>query len=297
TKYGLRFIVFTTFAKLIPLLLLIGFGTGHISLANLHWKYALTFNNVGSASLLLIFAFCGIETAVTNSGEFKNPSRTVPLGILSGLSFVVLLYIAIQLVSQGVLGDGLIAVKDAPLAAVSNILFGSFGTTLVVAGTAVSMLGGISGEILAIPRVLFAGARDGILPKALAKVHPKYVTPHVAIAVYTGLGFLFAVFGVLKQLLILSTAATLLIYLGVVLATIKLRFKKSGSNEKGFKIPGGITVPILATVTIIWLLSHLSKQEIIGSSIFIVALAVIYFLMSKFKNKKIQLATQKKDNL
>ncbi|MEO7523403.1 MAG: amino acid permease [Ferruginibacter sp.] len=288
-KYGVRFIVFATFAKLIPLLLIIGFGTGHITAENLHWKQALTLENLGSSSLILFFAFTGIETAVTNSGEFKNPARTVPLGILSGLSFVLLLYISIQLVTQGILGDGLNAVNDAPLAAVSKLLFGPPGITLVIAGTAISMLGGISGEILAIPRVLFAGARDGIFPKILTKVHPQYLTPHVAIAVYASLGFLFAVFGVMKQLLILSSAATLLIYLGVVLATIRLRWKKTNDVEIGFRIPGGITVPILATLTIIWLLSHLSKQEIIGSAIFIVALAVICFLMSKFKNKKIKI--------
>ncbi len=293
-KYGVRFILFATFAKLIPLLLIIGFGMGHISAENLHWKYTLSFENIGSASLILFFAFMGIETAVTNGGEFKNPARTVPLGILSGLSFVLLLYISIQLVTQGILGDGLNAVKDAPLAAVSKMLFGDAGTTLVIAGTAVSMLGGISGEILAIPRVLFAGARNGILPKFMAKVHPQYVTPHVAIAVYTSLGFLFAVFGVMKQLLVLASAATLLIYLGVVLATIRLRLKKGNDNSKGFNIPGGITVPILATVTIIWLLSNLSKQEIIGSCVFIAALVVIYFLMDLFKNKKVQLAAVKK---
>jgi len=286
-KYGVRFIMFATIAKLIPLLLVVGFGMGQITAENLHWKHTLNLENIGSSSLILFFAFCGIETVVTNSGEIKNPSRTVPLGILSGLSLVLLLYIAIQLVCQGVLGDQLVLDKEAPISAVAKILFGNAGITLVIIGTAISILGSLSGAILAIPRVLFAGARDGILPKALAKVHPQFQTPHVAIAVYTSLGFLFAVFGVLKQLLILSTAATLLIYLGVVLATIKLRFKKSNNTEKGFKIPGGITIPVLATVAIIWLLSNLSKEEIIGSCIFIAALSVIYFSMKLF-NPKIQ---------
>ncbi len=286
-KYGVRFIMFATIAKLIPLLLVVGFGMGQITAENLHWKHTLNLENIGSSSLILFFAFCGIETVVTNSGEIKNPSRTVPLGILSGLSLVLLLYIAIQLVCQGVLGDQLVLDKEAPISAVAKILFGNAGITLVIIGTAISILGSLSGAILAIPRVLFAGARDGILPKALAKVHPQFQTPHVAIAVYTSLGFLFAVFGVLKQLLILSTAATLLIYLGVVLATIKLRFKKSNNTEKGFKIPGGITIPVLATVAIIWLLSNLSKEEIIGSCIFIAALSVIYLLMKLF-NPKIQ---------
>jgi amino acid transporter len=166
------------------------------------------------------------------------------------------------------------------------LIFGNAGATLVVAGTAISILGAISGEILAIPRVLFAGARDGILPKFLSAVHPKYITPHKAIIIYSALGFLFAVFGVFKQLIILSSAATLLIYLGVVLAAIKLRYKKTAAAENSFTIPGGIIVPVSATVIIAWLLSNLSKEELIGTGIFILALIVIYVLMILYKKSK-----------
>lgn len=291
-KQGVRFIVFTTIAKLIPLLLLVAFGTGHIVVENLQWKQTLTVNNIGASTLVLFYAFLGIESAVTNSGEFKNPAKTVPLGILGGLSFVLVLYIGIQLITQGILGDRLLTFKDAPLAAVSEILFGNFGSVLIVAGTAIAILGSLSGEILAIPRVLFAGARDGILPKALSKVHPQFFTPHVAIIVYAALGFLFAVFGGFKQLIILASAATILIYLGVVLATIKLRFKKIGT-EKTFTIPGGITVPLIAAAIIIWLLSNLSQAEITGISIFIAVLVFIFLIMQMIKRNKKQLQLMK----
>lgn len=292
-KQGVQFIVFTTIAKLIPLLLLVAFGTGHITAENLQWKQALTINNIGASTLVLFYAFLGIETAVTNSGEFKNPAKTVPLGILSGLSFVLILYIAIQLVTQGILGDRLVIFKEAPLAEVSKIVFGKFGSMLIVAGTAIAILGSLSGEILAIPRVLFAGARDGVLPKALSKVHPKFFTPHIAIVVYAALGFLFAVFGGFKQLIILASAATILIYLGVVLAAIKLRLKKPAVAEKTFTIPGGITVPLVATAIIIWLLSNLSQAEIIGIGIFILVLAFIYLIIKTIERRKRQLLLMK----
>ncbi|MEP6845921.1 MAG: amino acid permease [Panacibacter sp.] len=289
-KYGVRFIVVTTIAKLIPLFLIIGFGVAHISAENLEWKTSLSLQNIGSSSLILFYAFIGIETVVTNGGEFKNPAKTVPMGILSGLVFVLLLYISIQLVTQGILGDQLHTFKDAPVAATSNILFGNAGVTLVTVGIAVSILGMLSGELLALPRLLFAGGRDGILPGFLSKVHTKYVTPYMAIVVYAALDFLFAVFGGFKQLIILSSAATLLIYLGVVLAAIKLRYSKSKQHEKSFTIPGGITVPLLATATIIWLLSNLSMQEMTGISIFILVLSAIFILMKLYKNKKVRIA-------
>ncbi|MEO8765080.1 MAG: amino acid permease [Ginsengibacter sp.] len=292
-KNGVKFIIITTFAKLIPLVLLIIFGMSHISAANLQWKSAFTFSDIGAATLILFFAFLGIENAVTNSGEFKNPSRVVPLGILSGLAFVLLLYISIQLITQGILGAQLTLFKDAPLAEVSKRLFAYTGIILITIGAAVSMLGSLSGAILAIPRVLFAGARDGIFPKFLGSVHPKYFTPGKAIIVYAAIDYFFAVFGVFKQLIILATASVLLIYLGVVLATIKLHFKKIPHAGKTFTIPGGITVPLLAIVTITWLLFSLSLQEITGMSITLLVLSLIYVLMKVYKNKQGRIAEKK----
>jgi amino acid transporter len=294
-KHGLRFVVLATFAKLIPLLLIIGFGLGHISMENLHWQHAPMLTDIGNSSLILFFAFLGIETAVTNGGEFKNPARTVPVGIFCGLAIVLILYISIQLITQGILGNQLLTFKDAPIAAVSKILFGSVGVTLVVIGTAISMLGLISGEVLGNTRILFAGARDGLMPKFLSAVHPRFATPYWAIIVYTALGFLIAVFGIFKQLIIISSAATLLIYLGVVLSNIRLKRKKANSAEKTFTIPGGIVIPIIATAIIIWLLSHLSREEIIGIAIFITALSLIYFIMKFFGNKRARLAAANKN--
>ncbi len=289
TNNGVRFVILTTLAKLIPLVLLIVFGVSHISVDNLQWKNSFTFNDIGSTSLILFFAFLGIETAVSNSGEIKNPPRVIPLGIISGLSFVLLLYVSIQLISQGILGNELQLFKDAPLSEISKRLFGFVGITLITIGIAVSMLGTLSGEILAIPRVIFAGARNGIFPAILGKVHPKYFTPYISIIMYASLGYLLAVFGTLKQLLILSSAATLLIYLGVVLATIRLRYKKTAFTEKTFTVPGGLTIPILATVIIVWLLSNLSKEEMIGSSIALLVLSLIYVVMKWYKNKQMRL--------
>jgi APA family basic amino acid/polyamine antiporter len=285
-KHGVRFIEFAAFGKLIPLVLLVIAGTGFVSIENLHWTSSPTISNIGAASLLLFYAFLGIETPVTNSGEIKNPKRTLPLGILFGISSVLILYIAIQLVTQGVLGETISAHKDSPLGAVAGIIFGKTGITLMIVATAISMLGGLGGEILAIPRVLYAGARDGVMPKIFAKVHPRFFTPHIAVAFYAELGFLFAISGGFKQLATISSAATLLIYLGVVLSTIKLRRTKSESSEKTFRVPGGIIIPLLAICVILWLLSHLTKPEFTGIAIFIFVFSLIYIAAKLLKKKE-----------
>jgi amino acid transporter len=151
---------------------------------------------------------------------------------------------------------------------------------------AISCFGNVSGDVLLAPRLLFAGAKDGIFPKFLGKVHPKFATPYWAIIIYGSLIFIFSISGGFKQLAILSTAAILIIYLAIILATIKLRKKKPADAEKGFRMPCGLTIPVIAIVAIVWLLTSLTKWEIGSTMIFIVVICVIYLVMEKYKKRK-----------
>jgi len=149
------------------------------------------------------------------------------------------------------------------------------------------MFGNLSSEILSVPRVVQSAAQDRVLPsKWLAKINSKYATPSNAIILYSFLGLLIATVGGFKQLAILVSAVVLLLYLGVALAVIKLR--KSHPFEKGqFKIPGGMTVPIITTLIIFYFLSSLTMNEIIGISIMIVLLSILYFILKKLDVFKI----------
>jgi amino acid transporter len=282
-KNGVRFIEFTSLAKLVPLVILVITGAGFVSTQNLHWVTAPTIGNIGAASLLLFFAFLGLEGPLSNGGEMKDPKRTVPLGIFLGVAGVLVIYMAIQLVTQGVLGNTMAAHKDAPLAAIAGMAFGKWGPVFIIAVTAVAMLGTLGGDILCVPRILFAGARDGLLPKPLVKVHSRFFTPHIAIVFYAALGFFFAISGSFKQLATIASASVLIIYLGVALAAVKLQKKNSDTAEKTFRIPGGMLVPLLASVGIIWLLCSLTKPELIGITIFIAAFTCIYFILRQIK--------------
>jgi basic amino acid/polyamine antiporter, APA family len=267
-KQGIGLVKINTIAKLAPMLLLITIGFKDVAIANFEWAVSPTMQQLGEASLILFFAFQGGDVGLNVGGEVKNPQKTVPKAIFIGIGFVVVLYILIQTISQGVLGSKLPGFKDAPLAEVGKIVFGPIGFTIVLIGMGVSMFGALSGQILNNPRVLFALANDKVLPvKALAAIHSKNNTPYIAIVTYATVGFLLAAVGGFKQLAVIASATALLVYLGVAVSVIKLR-KMQPFVAGTFSIPLGITVPVLAACTILYFLSHLKANEKIGLSFF-----------------------------
>ena len=86
---------------------------------------------------------------------------------------------------------------------------------------------------------------------------------------------------------IITSASILIIYLTVILSTIKMRTKKHKTSEKTFKIPGGLTVPLIGIAAIGWMLTSLGKWEILSVLIFIAVVCMIYFVMKKVKKEKI----------
>jgi len=282
-KQGVGLIKFLVIAKILPLLLLIVLGLPKISMVHISIEVLPSFEQLGATSLILFFAFIGGETGLNVSGEVKNPNKNIPKSIFLGIISVLIIYILIQLVAQGVLGDAL-ADQKVPLAETARDVFGNTGFMILTAGAGVSMFGYMSGSILNMPRVLYALSRDRVIPvKAFGYVHSKFKTPHLAILTYAGAGFMIAALGSFETLAVIATGGMLLQYLGVVLAVIKLRYtQKTQPGE--FKIPGGLTVPLLSLGTIVYFLSNLSKKELLVTALSIVALSFIYwFFIRKLK--------------
>ncbi|MCZ4410347.1 APC family permease [Cryomorphaceae bacterium 1068] len=281
-KKGVAFVKTITILKIVPLLLILLIGFKDVDLTNLVWDSVPSFEQMGSASLVLYFAFTGAGSALSVSGEVRKPQRTIPRAILFSIFIVGVIYVLIQTVAQGVLGDSLPSFTENPLGEVAERIFGPIGLTLIIMGAGVSMFGSLSSNILSIPRVLFAASTDDVIPiKILSRVHRKYATPYIAIITFAGLGFLFASVGGFQELAIVSSAAALVISLATCAAVIKLRRSKMyETNGETFKIPGGYTVPILAIAAVLWFLSNLSANKLLGFGLLIAILTVIYFLIN-----------------
>jgi APA family basic amino acid/polyamine antiporter len=284
-RQGVVAVKMITILKLLPLLGIIIFGFSKINPANLHWEHVPSFKSFADTTLILFFAFAGFETALGASGEIKNTKRTVPLGICISGIIVLVIYMLLQTVAQGVLGTQMALFKASPLAAVADRIIGPAGATILLLCAALSCFGNVTLDILCTPRSLFAGANNGLFPKYLGKVHPKFATPYFAVITYGLLIFIFSVSGGFQQLAIMASAIILLVYLAVILATIKLRMKKSKGDEKLFKAPGGWATPLIGIAAIVWLLTGLGKWEILSTLLFIAVVCIIYFVTPWIKHK------------
>jgi basic amino acid/polyamine antiporter, APA family len=227
----------------------------------LTWTATPSTGDVARASAVLMFAFLGVESALVPSGEVRDPSRTVPRAIFIAMAAVTVLYLAVQIVTQGILGSAL-ANEKTPLASAAAVVMGEPGRMLILIGSTISMFGYLSGMILSGPRMLFAFGRDGFLPAPLALVHPRFHTPYVAIAVQTILVTVVAIVGKFEILALIANGTILLVYAACCVAVLVLR--QRNVHEEGstpFRPPLAGAIPIFALVIIAWLLASLTANE------------------------------------
>ena len=275
-KPGARLVEGITVAKLLPLALLIGVGVFAIDPAHLAWPGWPEGEALGSTVLLLIFAFAGIEVALVPSGEVSDPERTVPRAVGLALAVTTLLYLAIQAVAQGVLGGELQQQASAPLAAAAGKLLGDWGRLLVLLGGTVSMFGYLSGDMLASPRSIFAFGRDALLPRVFASVHPRFRTPHVAIATHAVLTAALAATSTFTVLALLSNVGVLTLYFLGCAAALRFVSRPAAPGAAGLRLPGERIIPVAAMAVILWILAHATGRELLVLGATLAAAALLY---------------------
>jgi basic amino acid/polyamine antiporter, APA family len=265
-----------TVAKLIPLIAFIVIGLFFIQPEALAWPGWPKGDTLGSAVLLLMFAFVGIEVALVPSGEVKNPSRTVPRAIYTALVITTVIYVAIQLVAQGVLAGELGNFATAPLAEAASRFLGNTGRTVLLAGATISAFGFVASDILGSPRYLFALARDGILPKTFAHLHPRYRSPDFAIVAYALVAFGFSLTSTFEALAVMANVAVLFAYLLCCGAAWQLMRRDVRSDGPPLIFRGATLIPPVAIAAAIWILTHASWQEFKVTGAVVAVASVLY---------------------
>ncbi len=251
-----------TVAKLLPLCALVGAGVarGRLRPAGPFAPHGL--GGLPRTSFSAYFVFQGFEVVPVPAGETANPRRNAPLAVLGSLAGATFLYMAVQWVATASTPD--LATAKQPLAEVGTVLLGGgLGGGLVAVAAVISMLGFCSGVALAGPRYVEALAEDGHLPRALARRHARFATPHAAIALTTLLTAALVVVLDFARLVDLSVLTVSVQYLATALAVPVLR-RRRPELPRSFLLPAGPLVPLLAVGVTIALGAQAGLREAIG---------------------------------
>ncbi len=221
------------------------------------------------AILLLMFAYGGYEAALSAGGEATNPRRDYPLALFVSLLACTFLYTMTQWIVISVLPIG--SMGERPLAAAASVMLGKWGANLVAFGILVSSYGLLGANILGFPRLLFAMAEQGDAPSVLARVHPRFRTPYVAIVLFVLLVYGFALSTTFQGNVMISAIARLLYY-GSVCAALPVLRRKAGVPREQFHLPMGDLLAALAVGVSLLLFPKLDR---IGLTIMAVVSAAI----------------------
>ncbi|MGH8176895.1 MAG: amino acid permease [Steroidobacter sp.] len=200
-----------------------------------------------NGAAIIFFSYIGIDTASTTARETRNPQRDVPLGILSALVITAILYIGMATVMTGMVSYTQLDVPNPVAVALNAHPQIAWLGKLVEIGIIVGMTSVILMSLVGQPRILLAMAEDGLLPKRMAGVHPRYRTPHIATAVTIILAALIAGLFPLDVLGELIVIGILLAFTVVCIGVLVLRYTKPGA-PRPFRVPFAPVTCVLGAV-------------------------------------------------
>lgn len=273
-KSGARAAVVLSWGKILPLLVFLGVGLFHVETARLVPSMPAP-GKLGEAALLVLFAYAGFENTPAVAGELRDPQRDVPFALVAMTICVTALYTLVQVVALGAIPD--LAATSLPLATAARGWLGPAGGALLAIGGGLAVLGTLNNTVLVGPRYLYALARDRAPGSALARLHPRFRTPHVAIVLQSVLAAALVLTGTAEQLAELSIIARLATYAGTAAAVPVLR-RKLPAGPRTVRLPGGPLIPVAALLICLVFLSSATLRNLVAGAIALLVGAALFFL-------------------
>lgn len=207
----------------------------------------------GTAMVPILFAYGGWQNANYVAEEIERPERTLPLSLLAGTAIVAVVYVLVNFVYLRALGLGGLAATSTPAADAAATLVGGAGRTFVAAAIAISTFGFLDLAILAPTRVYYAIAADGAFPPALARLHPRFGTPVLAIALQSAWSIALLLTGNYGELLNTVVFADW-IFFGLTVSTLFV-YRRRKRESGGYRMPGYPVLPaafVLVAASIVY---------------------------------------------
>lgn len=262
--------------KLLALGLFVVAGLTHIDSRNYHPFAPNGFTGIHQGAAIVFFAFIGFDAISTAAEETRDPQRNLPIGILGGLAICTLIYIIVGVVLTGMVPYRNLAVAD-PLARALQVAGYERVGWIVALGAAISMSAVLLVFQYGQPRILFAMARDGLLPKWAARLDPVHRIPYVTTLV-TGIAVASAsLIGDAAETYDLTNIGTLFAFALVSVGVLVLRYKDPG-RRRPFRVPFVWPVSLMSAAACLFIMKGLPKQAWERFGIWLIIGLIVYSL-------------------
>ena len=262
--------------KMAAILFFIAVGAQYVEPAN--WQPFAPYGTAGimGAAAVVFFAYIGFDAVSTTAEEAKNPRRDLPIGIIASLVVCTILYLAVAAILSGIvpvtqyrsnvaLLPGLPSADpaltqqflNAPVAFALSVIGQDWASYLVSAGAVAGITSVLLVMLMSQPRIFFAMSRDGLLPRGVSKVHPKYGTPYITTIITC---VVVAIVAGLTQIQVvgeMTSIGTLFAFVVVCSAVLVLRSKRPEAHRP-FRVAGGPIIPILGIFSCLYLMLSLA---------------------------------------
>jgi len=229
--------------------------------------------DLGAATLLVIYAYVGFESGLVPAGESKRPERDMPRALVAALIGVTAVYVLVQLATQRLLPA--LESSERPIVEVGEVLLGPVGAIIVVLAIIASVGGNLLGSMFSSPRVTYRMALDGQMPAWMGRVHPRHETPWTSVVLFGAAAFALAVTGSFVWLAALSVLTRLLIYLTCIASMPRVR-RAAGDAPGLLRLPGGPVIPVLGALVCVALLTRVSVDSVVATTVMLAAGSVLY---------------------
>jgi APA family basic amino acid/polyamine antiporter len=277
--------------KVAAILVFIFFGISFIHPGNYVPFSPNGWSGVLAGGSIIFFTYIGFDSVSTASEECKHPQKDVPIGILATLVICTILYIGVAMVLTGMVPWHTVVGDGAPVVnALKRVSLMPGGHNLhwvrlaVLLGAIIGMVSSILVFQLGQARVWFAMSRDGLLPRAFSRVHPRFRTPAFATWVAGVLVAIPAGMFDVGTFAEMSNIGTLFAFVLVSIGVIVLRYKEP-ERHRGFRVPFGPVIPVLSVFFCVLLMAGLPAKTWLRFFVWLVVGLVVYVFYSRKRSE------------
>lgn len=245
-----------------------------------------------TAAAVVFFAYTGFEAVANLGEETRRPSRDLPLGLLGTLGVCTVLYVGVSFVITGMVPYTELD-EGAPIASAFDAVGAGWAAALISVAAIAGLTSVILVDLVAMGRIGFSMGRDGLLPPAVATIHPRWGTPYRITIGTIVLVVLLAGFVPLKALADLVSIGTLFAFVVVSVAVPVLR-RTRPQLKRPFRVPLSPVVPVVSALACLYLMTNLSIETWLRFLAWMALGFLVYFLYGR-RNARLELRAREHD--